>query len=138
MRGPAVPGRATGAVPGRYRGAVRAQQLLLAGAGAAGVLTVVATVAAALGWWWLVVLAAMLLLGGILLVALDADRRVRALRTVVRAELAKVEAPAAPRPAPAGEDVVGAVRTLQAQYTGRLDRLQDTVEQALRSRDGRG
>src|SRR5690606_23128826 len=75
VRGPAVPGRATGAVPGRYRGAVRAQQLLLAGAGAAGVLTVVATVAAALGWWWLVVLAAMLLLGGILLVALDADRR---------------------------------------------------------------
>lgn len=116
---------------------MRAQQLILAGAGAAGVLTAVAVVAAALQWWWVVVLAGMLLLSAGLLAALDADRRVRELRTFVREEVAAIDTTGG-RAAPSTEDVVGTVRVLQAQYTGRLDRLQDTVEQALAQRDGRG
>ncbi|GGK73602.1 hypothetical protein [Ornithinimicrobium pekingense] len=116
---------------------MRAQKLLLAGAGASGVLTVVAVVAAVLHWWWLVVLAGMLLVSAALLVALDADRRVRELRTFVRAQVAAIDTTGG-RAAPSTEDVVGTVRVLQAQYTGRLDRLQDTVEQALRRRDDRG
>jgi hypothetical protein len=116
---------------------VRAQQLLLAGAGAAVTLTVVAVVGVLLQWWWLTVLAAMVLSGAALLTALDADRRVRELRFFVRQEIAAVDTSGG-RSAPSTEDVIGTVRSLQAQYTGRLDRLQDTVEQALRRHDGRG
>lgn len=115
---------------------MRAQPLLLAGAAAAGVLTVVAVIGAALEWWWLTVLPAMLLVSAALLAALDADRRVRELRNFVREEFAAID-PTPSRAAPTTEDVVGTVRALQAQYTGRLDRLQDAVEQALRRSHGR-
>lgn len=115
---------------------MRAQKLLLAGAGGAGALTAVAVLAAVLQWWWLVVLAGMLLGSAGLLAALDADRRVRELRTFVRAQVAAIDTTGG-RVAPSTEDVVGTVRVLQAQYTGRLDRLQDTVERALAQRDGR-
>jgi len=135
--GPGAHAACSAAAPGRYGGAVRAQQLLLVGAGAAGALTLVAVVAAALQWWWLVVLAVMLLLSAALLAALDADRRVRELRSFVRKEIGAIDTTGG-RAAPSTEDVVGTVRALQAQYTGRLDRLQDAVEQALRQRDGRG
>lgn len=86
-----------------------------------------AVVAAAQGWWWLVVLCGMLMLTAILAVALDADRRVRELRAFVRAQIAALDTTGG-RGAPSEEDVVGAVRLLQAQYTGRLDRLQDSIE----------
>lgn len=116
---------------------VRSSKVLVAGALVGGVTTLAAVVGAALGWWWLTVLAGMALLTAVLLVALDADRRVRELRAFVRAQIAGIDTSGG-RVAPSDEDVVGTVRALQAQYTGRLDRLQDTVEQALRSRDGRG
>lgn len=96
-------------------------------------------------WWWLVTLAAMLLLSVTMLFALDADRRVRALRTFVRSEVSRVSSrrpargrEADERPAVTAEDVVGTLRTLQEQHTGRLDRLQDTLEATLRRGDGHG
>lgn len=115
---------------------VRSQKFLLGGAAVGGVTTVLAVVGAVQGWWWLVVLAAMALLSAVLLAALDADRRVRELRSFVRKELAAIDTTGG-RAAPTTEDVVGTVRALQAQYTGRLDRLQDTVETTLRQLDER-
>lgn len=133
---------------------MRSQRLLLLGAAVGAGLTLLALVGVLLGWWWLVVLAAMALLSAVLLAVLDADRRVRELRAFVRKEIAAIdttvaraakaqkpvsEAPAEEKAAwtPTQEDVVGTVRALQAQYTGRLDRLQDAVEAALRQRDDR-
>lgn len=107
---------------------------VLAGAALAGVLTVVAVVGAVQEWWWLVVAAAMVLLSAVLVVAMDADRRVRGLRPYIRAEVARgggaLTAAATPPPV-TDADITGAVRVLQAQYTGRLDRLQTSVEEAL-------
>ncbi|MGD8148724.1 hypothetical protein [Ornithinimicrobium sp. Y1694] len=116
---------------------MRTQQLLILGGAIAGVLSFVAVVGAALGWWWLVVLAGMALLSAVLLVAVDVDRRVRELRGFVKAQVAGIDTTGG-RAAPAQEDVVGTVRALQAQYTGRLDRLQDTLEASLRRHDERG
>lgn len=108
---------------------------VLAGAALAGVLTVVAVVGALQQWWWLVVAAAMLLLSAVLVVAVDADRRVRGLRPYIRAEVARggggaLTAAATPPPV-TDADITGAVRVLQAQYTGRLDRMQTSVEETL-------
>lgn len=122
----------SGAAPGSVT-PVRSQKLLLGGAALGGLLTVLAVVGAALGWWWLVVLCAMALLSAVLLVAIDADRRVRELRAFVRKEIADIDTTGG-RAAPTTDDVVGTVRVLQAQYTSRLDRLQDAVEDALRQR----
>lgn len=108
---------------------------LLAAVALAAVLTVVAVVGTALQWWWLVTAAAMTLLSATFLVAADGDRRVRALRPFVRKTLAAVsgvqtqEQVQAPRLAEA--DVIGAVQVLQAQYTGRLDRMQESLDQAV-------
>ena len=115
-------------------GAVRSHTFLLGGAAVGAGLTVVGVVGAAVQWWWLTVLAALLLGTAVLLVALDTDRRVRELRALVRKEIAGIDLTAG-RAAPSQEDVVGTVRVLQAQYTARLDRLQDTVEGSLRGRD---
>lgn len=116
---------------------MRTQQLLLVGAAAAAGLSLLAVVGAVLQWWWLVVLAGMALLSAVLLVALDTDRRVRELRSFVKAQVASIDTTGG-RAAPTQEDVVGTVRALQAQYTGRLDRLQDTLEASLRRRDEHG
>lgn len=119
---------------------MRTQQLLLAAAAVAGGLTVLAVVGAALQWWWLVVLAGMLLLSGILLAAVDTDRRVRQLRAFVKEEVRAVgrqRVEPDPGPSRLEEHVVGTVRALQAQCTGRLDRLQDSIESVLRQRDER-
>ncbi|USQ80058.1 hypothetical protein NF556_21140 [Ornithinimicrobium faecis] len=107
---------------------------VLAGAALAAVLTVVAVVGALQEWWWLVVGAAMLLLSAVLIVAMDADRRVRGLRPYIRAEVARgaaVPTSAATPPTVSDADITGAVRVLQAQYTGRLDRMQTSVDEAL-------
>jgi hypothetical protein len=110
------------------------------GAMIAGALTVLATVAALAELWWLTVLAAMTLLAGAFLLALDADRRVRSFpefsADLARRTVASYKPPKQPAPvvvaAPATEqDVLGAVRVLQAQYVGRLDRLQTSLEQEL-------
>ncbi|WP_122261727.1 hypothetical protein [Ornithinimicrobium cerasi] len=116
---------------------MRSSKLLLGGAAVAGVTTALAVVGAVLTWWWLVVLAGSALLSAVLLVALDTDRRVRELRSFVRSEIAAVDTTGG-RAAPTTDDLVGTVRALQAQYTGRLDRLQDTVEATLRRLDERG
>ena len=108
--------------------------LLVAGAALAGILTVVAVIGALWEWWWLVVGAAMVLLSAILVVAMDADRRVRRLRPYIRSEVARGgnSQTATATPPPVSDlDVTGAVRILQAQYTGRLDRMQSSVEETL-------
>ena len=113
---------------------VRPQQILLLGAGVGAVLTAAATAAALTGLWWLVVLAGMALLSLVLLVALDIVRRVRETRRFLHGELRRLnEGSGAPvGSAATAEDVVGTVRALQAEYTGRLDRLQDAVDEVLR------
>lgn len=112
------------------------RSLLFLGAGFAGLMILVAVVGSAAQLWWLVVLAGTLLLSAVLLVGLDADRRVRETRRFLHQELRRLDSVGPQRaPAPTSEDVVGTVRALQAQYTGRLDRLQDAVDEVLRRDD---
>lgn len=115
-------------------------KILLAGLVGSGVLTVVAVIAAAQAWWWLVTACAMALLTALFVVALDANRRVRYLRRQVRAEAAKLQQdlstsrpePADATPAPFTDfDVTGAVQVLQAQYIGRIDRMQQSLDRAV-------
>lgn len=117
--------------------------VLLAGvlvAAALGALAVVATLRQS---WVLVALAASTTAGLILVVQLDTWRRTRSLRNFLRDEIRR-GVPAVrggARPMSAGpmteappvthEDVLGAVRVMQAQYTGRLDRMQTTLDRAL-------
>lgn len=116
---------------------MRRHKLMVLGAAAGGGLSLLAVLGAALGWWWLTVLAAMLLVTAVLLAAIDTDRRVRELRSFVRTQVSAIDTTGG-RAGPAAEDVVGTVRALQAQYTGRLDRLHDTLEASFRQRDERG
>lgn len=96
--------------------------------------------------WWLVAVAGWLLGSAVLLVQLDSWRRVRSLRRYVRDQVrgavaasgvgtggaqAELPGPTSVAPTAAPEDVVGAVRLLQAQYVGRLDRMQTTLDEAL-------
>lgn len=113
---------------------MRSPRVLLLGAASAGLLSLVAVVGSVAERWWLVVAVGAVLLSGVLLVALDADRRVRETRRFLHRELRRIEAGGGPQgpPAPTADDVVGTVRALQAQYTGRLDRLQDAVDEVLR------
>lgn len=109
-------------------------RLVLAGTALAAVLTAAAVIGAVLEWWWLVVAAGMALLSATLLAALDVDRRTRSLRRTLREELARGGAgPVALTQAPpvTEADITGAVRVLQAQYTGRMDRMQTSLEEAL-------
>src|SRR5690606_2305471 len=68
---------------------VRSKLLLAAGVAIATALSATAVVGALLEWWWLVVAAAMTLLSAGFLAALDADRRVRALRPYIRGEVGR-------------------------------------------------
>lgn len=106
---------------------------LLAGVTLAAGLTAVAVVGAALEWWWLVTTAAMLLLSAAFLAAVDADRRVRALRPFIKQTVRQAAGETTQEQAPplSDADVIGAVQLLQAQYTGRLDRMQESVDQAV-------
>lgn len=106
---------------------------LLAAVALAAVLTVVAVVGAALQWWWLVTAAAMTLLSATFLVAADSDRRARTLRPFVRKTVTAVAGAQTQEQGPrlAEADVIGAVQVLQAQYTGRLDRMQESLDQAV-------
>jgi hypothetical protein len=102
----------------------------------ATVLTAAAVVAVLLDWWWLAAAALMTLVSATFLVALDADRRVRTLRKAVLSRSDVASSRTAPEltaqpPAVTEADVVGAVRVLQAQYVGRMDRLQNTLDQTL-------
>lgn len=85
---------------------------------------------------WVLAAAAGALLGAaILAVQVDTLRRTRSLRNFVRDEIRRSLADGAQRaavePMVTQEDVVGAVRLLQAQYTGRLDRMQRGIDEAL-------
>ncbi|MBA2695750.1 MAG: hypothetical protein H0U62_07895 [Actinobacteria bacterium] len=105
-------------------------------------LSVLVLLGVALGQWLLAAAAGCALLSACLLVSLDAWRRARALRAFVRDEIGSLAArqakaaraatpaaePADPAPTVTPADVVGTVRLLQAQYVGRLDRLQASVE----------
>lgn len=115
-------------------------KILLAGVAGSIVVTGLGVIGAVLTWWWLVVLAGMSLLSAALLVSMDANRKTRYLRNQLRSEAARIrQEAAAPQatsvaqiPPPISElDVVGAVKVLQAQYVGRLDRLQDSVDSAV-------
>ncbi|MGO0575840.1 hypothetical protein [Ornithinimicrobium panacihumi] len=110
---------------------MRSHKLLLVGASLSVVLTALAVLGAVRSWWWLAVLSAMVLISATLMIAIDTDRRTRELRAFVRSQVASIDTTGG-RAAPTTEDVVGTVRVLQAQYTARLDRLQDSVEDALR------
>lgn len=107
----------------------------------AGLLSVLVILGVALEEWLLAAAAGCLLLSACLLVSLDAWRRARALRAFVRDEIGRLAArqakaaratpaaqPTDPAPTVTQADVVGTVRLLQAQYVGRLDRLQASVE----------
>lgn len=120
----------------------------------AGVLVALVLSAVVLGGvlterWWLAAIGGWAFLAATFLLALDADRRVRRQDFVVRKLIAKSQAAAharqqaaavpvaPPAPPPVSEaDVLGTVRLLQAQYVGRLDRLQTTVDQAVEKLDG--
>lgn len=83
--------------------------------------------------WLLATAAVCALLSASLLVCLDTWRRVRSLRTFVRDEVRRAaarQATAASSAQPAAREApeVDAVLLLQAQYVGRLDRLQAGLE----------
>lgn len=115
-------------------------KILLAGVVGAFGLTVLAVVAAAQSLWWLVTACVMALLSAIFAVVLDANRKTRYLRTQLRAEASRIRQesgvtraePVDPIPPTITEfDVVGAVQVLQAQYVGRMDRMQQTLDRAV-------
>jgi hypothetical protein len=116
---------------------VRPRLVPLAGGVVGLVLGLGVVVGTALEAWVLVAAASSVLGAAILLVQVDTWRRTRSLRNFVRDQLRRgvpgTGVPAAPAPAPAvtQEDVIGAVRMMQAQYTGRLDRMQRSLEEAL-------
>lgn len=113
-------------------------RLLRLGVALAVVLSALVVAGAALRWWWLFAAGIAAFGSSILLVALDVDRRARSVSSSVK-QLAKRRPPAparpaAPPPAPRVEDradLVGTVRLLQAQYVGRLDRMEARLERAL-------
>lgn len=114
----------------------------------AAAFTTLIAVAVAVENWVLAAIGGATLGGAVLIVAADANRQVRAVRRRMQ-RMAREgvrrpdsEPPQADVPSDQGEtqpppvqveraDVLGAVRVLQAQYTARLDRLQDSVEEAL-------
>lgn len=112
---------------------------MLAGGAIAAALTAASIVGAVLQLWWLAVGSGMALLSGIFLLTIDTARRVRYLPSRIKQIVRKttpprkvLKQPPPPPPRAAEQDLLGAVRVLQAQYLGRLDRLQTEVEHALR------
>lgn len=97
----------------------------LLGLGVLAVPALVTVVTAALGHPWLPAagLAALLLLIGV--IALDTNKRTRS-----RFGQRPVAAPTKAAPTTTDEDLMGTIRLLQAQYVGRLDRAQDSLELA--------
>ncbi len=77
--------------------------------------------------WWLVALAGAGVGLAVLVLSSDTNRRVRRLEKAMASGILP-EGPAASADVTEA-DVLGTVRLLQAQYTGRLDRLQHAVEE---------
>lgn len=116
---------------------------VLAGLGALGVLGLLGFLGAVFSWWWLVVLAVVGMLGVLGVIALNTNTLVRSHRQAWDRTQRLGGAPAgaalvtAPVVAPASDtDLTGALRLLQAQYVGRLDRAQTTLERAAARLDG--
>ena len=120
---------------------------MLAAITGALLLVVLAAVGAAFELYWLTAAALGLILTAQFVVVLDTNRRTRYLPRRVKGLLRSVKLdvnpvaspapraaqpagrPAAPTAAPQ-QDVTGAVRLIQAQYMGRLDRAQTALESA--------
>lgn len=115
----------------------RSRTLLVGGAVVSAALVALLVVGAVSARWWLVALTGGALAAAILLVQLDTWRRTRSLRSYLRDEIrgqgasAPTEVFRSTGPTVTQEDVVGAVRLMQAQYTGRMDRMQNALDQAL-------
>lgn len=124
-------------------------KLLVAAIGAVSiVLSGLVVIGVSTQQWVLVSLAAVLLVNGTLLVALDAWRRVRMTRRIVRRELAKELTRQLSQSTPGMDDeglarantphlieqadLIGSMRVLQAQYVGRMDRMQASIDDAVR------
>lgn len=111
---------------------------MLAGAAIAAALTTASITGAVLQFWWLVVGPGMALLSATFLLTIDTARRVRYLpmktKQIVRKNTPPRKAVKQPSPSPrtVEDEVSAAIKVLQSQYIGRLDRLQSSVEQALR------
>lgn len=116
--------------------------MLWLGAVVATILSAVVIAGAAWQVWWLLAAGLATFLSLILIVALDVDRRVRRMRPLAH-RLGARERPRRPgatststsasvsASATTEFDVIGTVRLLQAQYVGRLDRMQSTLDRAL-------
>ncbi|HRW01005.1 MAG TPA: hypothetical protein P5314_04435 [Tetrasphaera sp.] len=117
---------------------------VLMGLAALGGLGALAFIGAIASWWWLAVAGLAAMLGVIGVVALNTNLLVRAQRS----DAAKLRSAVAggPRSAqgsaqPGEHDLTGTIRLLQAQYVGRLDRAQSSLERAtadLEARIGTG
>lgn len=125
---------------------MRSISVVLVGAGVAIVLSLLVLVGVALEQWVLAAGAASALVSATLVIALDSWRRARSLRSFVRAEIRalatrqaqagagqplRLQPPAPAAPAELQPQVVDTVRLLQAQFVGRLDRLQASVESVV-------
>lgn len=112
--------------------------VLLIGACVAAALALVALIGVATEQWVLAAFGGITLVAAQFVVQIDNWRRTRSLRNYVRDEVRRaslgstevVTQVVAPNTA-APEDVVGAVRLMQAQYVGRLDRLQTALDDAV-------
>lgn len=107
-----------------------ARAVLMLAAGVAAILTLVIMVSAALGAWALAATAGALLLSACFVVQVDCWLRLHAPRQLLTE---KQRTPTGSGSAGLGSegDSTAAVRMMQAQYTGRLDRMQTSLEQAL-------
>ncbi|MEI2775188.1 MAG: hypothetical protein V9G19_04305 [Tetrasphaera sp.] len=110
---------------------------VLAGLGAIGILGLLGFLGALLSWWWLVVLAVAGMLGVLGVIALNTNTLVRSHRLAwdrtqrLGGGAAGASLITGPVSAPASQDdLTGALRLLQAQYVGRLDRAQTTLDRA--------
>ncbi len=130
---------------------MRGKVVVLAGGVIALILSILTVWSVANEKWVVSATAASTMASAILFIGLDIWRRVSTLRPFVRTELRRtvkasfgkragkhsdseddfLYGPSPVPPTVQQADVVGAVRLLQAQYVGRLDRMQTSVEMAL-------
>ncbi len=107
-----------------------ARAVLMLAAGVAAALTLVIMVSAALGAWALAATAGALLLSACLVVQVDSWLRLHAPRQLLT-EGQRASSGSGSAGLGADGDSTAAVRLMQAQYTGRLDRMQTSLEDAL-------
>ena len=103
----------------------------LAGIAAFAALGALAFVAALLTWWWLVMAALAAMLGAIGILAINTNIMLRKHRASYDATGVGLGAGAGSGAEASADDVTGTVRLLAAQYVGRLDRAQSSLESAI-------